>query len=60
MHTGHDCYDIEYAKERTMTVGKLIEELSQYDEDDLIVYCNDNGYTYGYITDGRIVVDEKH
>ena len=60
MHTGRDCYDIEFAKERTMTVGELIEELSQYDEDDLIVYCNDNGYTYGYITDDRIVVDNKN
>lgn len=33
----------------TLTVGKMIEILSQYDEDMEIYLRNDNGYTYGSI-----------
>ena len=36
---------------RTMTVGELIEYLEQFDEDTPIILNNDNGYTYGSITD---------
>ena len=36
---------------RTMTVGELIDYLSQFDEDTLVILNNDNGYTYGSITD---------
>ena len=36
--------------DRTMTVGELIEKLSEYDEDTLVYLNNDNGYTYGSIT----------
>ena len=36
--------------EATMTVGELIEKLSEYDEDTLVYLNNDNGYTYGSIT----------
>jgi len=35
---------------RTMTVGELIEYLSQYDEDTLVYLQNDNHYTYGGVT----------
>lgn len=35
--------------ERTMTVGELIDYLSQFDEDSLVMLNNDNGYTYGSI-----------
>ena len=31
----------------TMTVGELIQYLSQFDEDAKVFYSNDNGYTYG-------------
>ena len=34
----------------TMTVGELIDILSQYDEDQPVYIRNDNGYTYGNIT----------
>lgn len=34
----------------TMTVGDLIEYLSQFDEDTKVILNNDNGYTYGSIT----------
>lgn len=34
---------------RTMTVGDLIEYLSQFDEDAQVYLKNDNGYTFGSI-----------
>ena len=37
--------------DRTMTVRELIDRLSDYDEDTLVYLNNDNGYTYGSITD---------
>ena len=38
-----------------MTVRELIDELEcNYNEDDKIVFSNDNGYTYGYIGAGYI------
>lgn len=38
----------------TMTVGELIRLLEDYDEDMGVYISNDNGYTYGGITEGRI------
>ena len=35
--------------DETLTVGEMIEILSQYDEDMKIYLRNDNGYTYGNI-----------
>lgn len=35
----------------TMTVGELIEYLYQFDEDTEVLLNNDNGYTYGSITE---------
>ena len=40
---------------RTMTVGELIAFLSDFDEDRPIYLRNDNGYTYGSITDRDIL-----
>ena len=34
---------------RTMTVGDLIDYLSQFDDDTPVILSNDNGYTYGSI-----------
>jgi hypothetical protein len=34
----------------TMTVRELIERLSEFDEDALVAFRNDNGYTYGSIS----------
>lgn len=42
----------------TMTVGELIDFLSELDEDAKVYLNNDNGYTYGSITDWSIEV--KH
>ena len=35
----------------TMTVGELKEFLKQFNDDDKVFLMNDNGYTYGSITD---------
>ena len=42
---------------RTMTVGELIDVLSQYDEDTPVYLSFDNGYTYGGITEERFEED---
>ena len=51
-------YSIKEAADNSITVRELIEYL-QYntDLDSRIVFSNDNGYTYGYITED--VVDEE-
>ena len=36
---------------KTMTVGELIEFLEQFDEETEVFLNNDNGYTYGNITE---------
>lgn len=43
---------------QTMTAGELINFLSQFDEDTPIFLKNDNGYTYGSITEWDIEEDE--
>lgn len=35
---------------KTMTVGELMDYLSQFDEETPVILTNDNGYTYGSIT----------
>ena len=42
-----------------MTVGELIRFLSNYDEDREVFLRNDNGYTYGNITEDSIEDDEN-
>ena len=32
---------------RTLTVGELIDYLSQWDDETEVYFSNDNGYTYG-------------
>lgn len=41
----------------TMTVSELIECLSQFDDDAKVYISNNNGYTYGGITWGRVSDD---
>ena len=48
--TNRSEYDIRDAADYSMTVAELIRELEQYDEDEKVVFSNDNGYTYGYVT----------
>lgn len=48
-----DGYDLEQCG-KTMTVGELIEYLAEFDEDSPVYLRNDNGYTYGRITQDDI------
>lgn len=54
LHTTRTDYSEKEAAKRSITVGRLIQALENYDEDTMIVFCNDNGYTYGSITAGLI------
>lgn len=38
----------------TMTVGELIGFLEMYNDDTLIMFSNDNGYTYGRLRESDI------
>ena len=42
----------------TMTVKEMIEWLEQFDEDTEIFLKNDNGYTYGSITESSFQEEE--
>lgn len=42
----------------TMTVGELIAYLEQFDEDMPVLINNDNGYTYGSITESSFRDEE--
>ena len=44
---------------RTLTVGELIALLSEFDEDRLVYLRNDNGYTYGSITEMDLLPAEE-
>ena len=44
---------------RTMTVGELIGFLEQFDEDTEVFINNDNGYTYGNITESSFEEREE-
>ena len=43
---------------KTMTVGEFISFLSEFDEDTPIFLKNDNGYTYGSITESSFEEEE--
>jgi len=49
LETKRTGYSIEQVVDRTMTVGELIDYLSDFDEDSPIVFSNDGGYTFGEI-----------
>lgn len=42
---------------RTLTVGELIALLEEYDEDTPVFLKNDEGYTYGRVTEGAFELD---
>ena len=43
---------------RTLTVGELIELLQEFDEERPVYLYNDNGYTYGSITETDLAREE--
>lgn len=51
-----DGYSPDQCK-KTMTVGELIAMLEDYDEDAKVYLKNDNGYTYGSITQSSFEED---
>ena len=46
-------YGIDQIADRAMTVGELIDLLSDYNEDTLVVMSHDSGYTFGSISEGE-------
>ena len=59
-HTQRTDYSAQEAGKFTLTIGELIKELKMFDEDEKIVFCNDNGYTYGKIDENLLVeVDDE-
>ena len=57
LYTEREGYAVDQCS-KTMTVGELIEVLSQYDENTKVYFCNDHGYTYGSVTEDCIDEDE--
>lgn len=54
LSTNRSFYSIKEAADKSMTVEELIEELRYLPRDCKVVFSNDGGYTYGYITDRHI------
>lgn len=54
LSTNRSHYDIKGAADESMTVAELIEELSYLPGNCKVVFKNDGGYTYGYISDRGI------
>ena len=54
--TNRSYYGCETAVEDSISVRELKQLLENYDEDEKVVFSNDNGYTYGFIT--KSVVSE--
>lgn len=52
-------YTIEQAENEreAITVGELMQMLEYFDEDTKVYISNDNGYTYGSVTEYRIRED---
>lgn len=44
---------------RTMTVAELMDLLSMYNDDTLVMISYDNGRTYGAITENSIIEGEE-
>ena len=52
-------YTIDQAENEreAITVGELMQMLEDFDEDTKVYISNDNGYTYGSVTEYRIRED---
>ena len=60
LQVGRKGYSAEQAEEYepALTVGELISVLEQYDEDEKVYFDNDDGYTYGSVTEDCIDEEE--
>jgi hypothetical protein len=54
LRTNRDYYDVREAAEYSLTVDELIDILSNYSGDAKVVFSNDNGYTYGVLSDNTV------
>lgn len=54
LRTNRDYYDVREAAEYSLTVNELIDILSYYSGDTKVVFSNDNGYTYGVLSDNTV------
>lgn len=54
LKTNRTYYNLNEAAKNSITVGELIDLLEHESRDAKIVFCNDNGYTYGYIREKTI------
>lgn len=54
IETRRDGYDAEQCG-KTMTVGDLIDLLAEFPEDAKLYLRNDNGYTFGSITESSFL-----
>lgn len=57
LKTNRTGYSPEQVVHGTMTVGELINRLSDENPNDKIVFSNDEGYTYGAIYEDSIESD---
>ena len=55
LKTNHEFYNLKDAADSSMTVAQMIDHLSHMPQDAKVVFRNDGGYTYGYVTESRIV-----
>lgn len=54
LKTNRRYYDLNEAAKDSITVRELIDLLENENLDAKIVFCNDGGYTYGYISERTI------
>lgn len=61
LQTSRKGYSAEQAEEweSALTVGELIEVLNGYNKDLKVYFDNDNGYTYGSVTEDCIDEEEE-
>lgn len=53
LEVGRNTYGMEDAMENSISVGEFIEYLKEHSNGDMnmpIIFSNDGGYTYGYVT----------
>lgn len=60
LQTCRNGYDATQAEDcaTALTVRELIDVLNQYDKDLKVYFDNDNGYTYGSVTEDCIDTEE--
>lgn len=55
LRTNREYYQLADAMNDSITISELIDALSNCPSDAKVVFSNDGGYTYGYITEDVIL-----